>query len=88
MADRISDGNISGIDVSISGEDFKFSGERIFTGWFGQDDALFHEPDRKRTVYRYCTGIYHVRSFDYEQDSIFDLSYDLSLIHISEPTRL
>lgn len=48
MAGRLSDGFLSGTDVSVTWKDISVADQRIFAGRAGSDDALFLKPDRKK----------------------------------------
>lgn len=52
MAGRLSDGFLSGTDVSVTWKDISVADQRIFAGRAGSDDALFLKPDCKRAADR------------------------------------
>ena len=75
MAGRLSDGFLSGTDVSVTWKDISVADQRIFAGRAGSDDALFLKPDRKRAADRNRTGIYPLRTVHRQQDVLFHLPY-------------
>ena len=74
-ARRLSDGFLSGTDVSVTWKDISVADQRIFAGRAGSDDALFLKPDCKRAADRNRAGIYPLRTVHRQQDVLFHLPY-------------